>query len=318
MEIIIIMGFILDLLIGDPYFLPHPIRLIGRVIQIMENILRRSFPKDAMGEKYAGISLAILVPAIIYFGYSLILMLASTLPQGLYISLQVWLCYQLLAARCLADESNKVRLALLDDDIEQARKAVSMIVGRDTDSLDAIGITKAAIETIAENLADAEIAPLFFLVLGGIPLMACYKAVNTLDSMVGYKNEKYFYFGWASAKLDDLWNYLPARISGILIIISAFFLGYDGQNAWRIFWRDRYQHKSPNSAQSEAACAGALSLQLAGPISYGGIKQSKPTIGDAQRLAQPDDILRANKLMICASFLGLFIFLGIRGLIIAS
>ena len=216
----------------------------------------------------------------------------------------------------MRDESMKVHCALHQHDIEGARKAVSMIVGRDTQRLDAAGIAKAAVETVAENASDGVIAPMIFIAIGGVPLGFFYKAVNTMDSMVGYKNEKYLYFGRAAAKLDDVMNYVPSRISGLLMVASAALTGGDAKRAWHIFCRDRYNHASPNSAQTEAACAGALGLQLAGDAWYFGERYHKPTIGDAVREIEDADIIRANCLMYGAAVLCLVICVIIRYLLV--
>ena len=226
------------------------------------------------------------------------------------------LCYQLLAAKSLRDESDKVYEALKAGDLPGARRAVSMIVGRDTERLDEAGVAKAAVETVAENASDGVIAPLIFLALGGAPLGMLYKAVNTMDSMVGYKNDRYLYFGRAAARLDDALNFLPARIAGVLMCLGGAAAGYDGKNAWRIFRRDRKRHKSPNSAHTEAACAGALQLQLAGPNYYFGQLVDKPTIGDDQRPVEALDILRAGRILYATAFFALLLFCGVPLLIL--
>lgn len=207
------------------------------------------------------------------------------------------MCYQILAARSLQKESNLVYLALKNEGIEAARKAVSMIVGRDTENLDTEGVTKAAVETVAENTSDGVIAPLCYMFLGGAVLGFTYKAINTMDSMVGYKNETYQFFGTAAAKLDDIVNYIPARISAVLMIVAVYVLGMNGKNAWKIFCRDRYNHKSPNSAQTESVMAGALGVQLAGDAWYFGKLYKKPTIGDSIRKIEIEDIRRSHRLM---------------------
>ena len=204
---------------------------------------------------------------------------------------------------------------LTGDTIENARLAVSRIVGRDTQSLSVEGVTKAAVETVAENFSDGVVAPMVYLLLGGAPLALCYKAINTMDSMVGYKNEKYLYFGRAAAKLDDAANYLPSRLSALLLIAASFFCRENGKNAWKIWRRDRRNHASPNSAQTEAVMAGALSVQLAGPAWYFGEYYDKPTIGDPLRPVEPGDILRANRMLYWGGFLSLILLCGIRALI---
>ena len=222
--------------------------------------------------------------------------------------LEVFWCYQLLATRSLKDESMKVYDRLKNGTLEEARYAVSMIVGRDTSELTETGVTKAAVETVAENASDGVIAPMLYMAIGGVPLMFLYKGINTMDSMLGYKNDKYLYFGRVAAKLDDVANYIPARISGWLMVAGTVFTGMDIKNAAKIYKRDRRNHASPNSAQTEAAMAGALDVQLAGNAYYFGKKHEKPTIGDPIRPVEPEDIKRANRLMYAASILGVVVF----------
>ena len=305
-------GFLLDCLFGDPHNPWHPICLIGNLISFLEKKIRHLFPKSPKGELAGGMLLVLLVPVISVAIPILILMAANRIHPYLELALETFMCYQLLAARSLRDESMKVYRALDHQDIEGARKAVSMIVGRDTERLDAAGIAKAAVETVAENASDGVIAPMIFIAIGGAPFGFFYKAVNTMDSMVGYKNAKYLYFGRAAAKLDDVMNYVPSRISGLLTVASAAFTGGNANRAWRIFCRDRYKHASPNSAQTEAACAGALGLQLAGDAWYFGERYHKPTIGDPVRDIEAADIIRANRLMYGASILCLVICVVIR------
>ena len=279
--IVLVGGFLLDCLLGDPHNPWHPICLIGYLISFLEKKIRKLFPKQPKGEFYGGLVMVVLVLFISTAVPIVLLKAAKWIHPYLALVLEIIMCYQLLAARSLRDESIKVYHALHQHDIEGARKAVSMIVGRDTQRLDAAGIAKAAVETVAENASDGVIAPMIFIAIGGVPLGFFYKAVNTRDSMVGYKNEKYLYFGRAAAKLDDVMNYVPSRISGLLMVASAALTGGDAKRAWHIFCRDRYNHASPNSAQTEAACAGALGLQLAGDAWYFGERYHKPTIGDA-------------------------------------
>jgi adenosylcobinamide-phosphate synthase len=226
--------------------------------------------------------------------------------------LETIMCYQIMATKSLKTESMKVYQAFEQGDVEKARYAVSMIVGRDTESLTGEGIIKATVETVAENTSDGVIAPLLYMAIGGPVLGFFYKAVNTLDSMVGYKNEEYLYFGRASAKLDDLLNLIPARISGVFFVISAFLCRLDGRNAWKIFLRDRYNHASPNSAQTESAVAGALHVMLAGDAYYFGKHYAKKTIGDKDRDIEPRDIVHVNRMMYCSAILGLVFFLCIH------
>ena len=309
--IVLVGGFLLDCLLGDPHNPWHPICLIGYLISFLEKKIRKLFPKQPKGEFYGGLVMVVLVLFISTAVPIVLLKAAKWIHPYLALVLEIIMCYQLLAARSLRDESMKVYHALHQHDIEGARKAVSMIVGRDTQRLDAAGIAKAAVETVAENASDGVIAPMIFIAIGGVPLGFFYKAVNTMDSMVGYKNEKYLYFGRAAAKLDDVMNYVPSRISGLLMVASAALTGGDAKRAWHIFCRDRYNHASPNSAQTESACAGSLGIQLAGDASYFGKTVKKPTIGDALRPVKPEDIRCANVLLYRMAFLGMAVCLSL-------
>ena len=240
---------------------------------------------------------------------------AGKIHPALGFLLGVFWGWQALAMRDLKKESKNVYETLTGDTIENARLAVSRIVGRDTQNLSVEGVTKAAVETVAENFSDGVVAPMVYLLLGGAPLALFYKAINTMDSMVGYKNEKYLYFGRAAAKLDDVANYLPARLSALLLIAASFFCRENVKNAWKIWRRDRRNHASPNSAQTEAVMAGALMVQLAGPAWYFGEYYDKPTIGDTLRPVEPGDILRANRMLYWGGFLSLMLLCGIRALI---
>ena len=297
--IVLVGGFLLDCLLGDPHNPWHPICLIGYLISFLEKKIRKLFPKQPKGEFYGGLVMVVLVLFISTAVPIVLLKAAKWIHPYLALVLEIIMCYQLLAARSLRDESMKVYHALHQHDIEGARKAVSMIVGRDTQRLDAAGIAKAAVETVAENASDGVIAPMIFIAIGGVPFGFFYKAVNTMDSMVGYKNEKYLYFGRAAAKLDDVMNFLPARISALLMVGTAFISGksYNGKQAWHIWRRDNRKHASPNSAQTESVCAGALGIQLAGDASYFGKVVKKPYIGDPTRAVEPEDIRRTNRLM---------------------
>lgn len=311
----LVLGFFIDLLVGDPRWLYHPVRIIGHGISFLENHLRTCFPKTEKGEQRAGFLLVLLVcagSAAVPFG---ILYLAYRIHLVFGICLEILMCYQMLAVKSLKDESMRVFEELKKGDLEGARYAVSMIVGRDTRTLDEAGVTKAAVETVAENTSDGIIAPLFYMAIGGPVLMFFYKGVNTMDSMVGYKNEKYLNFGRYAAKFDDIMNYIPARISAWLMIAASYMCGFDGKNAAKIYIRDRYNHASPNSAQTEAVMAGALDIQLAGNAYYFGKLYEKPTIGDNIRPVESQDIQRANRLLYVSAAVAAGLFAGIRLLV---
>lgn len=307
-----IIGFVLDLIVGDPHWLYHPVRLIGKLINNTEKLVRRCFTKTKAGERIAGIVLAIVV-MVISTGIPLgILVICYKTNVYLGIAIESIFCYQLLATKSLKVESMKVYRALKDKDMEKARYAVSMIVGRDTKSLDAVGITKAAVETVAENTSDGSIAPLIAIIIGGAPIGFLYKSINTMDSMIGYKNDKYINLGRFAAKLDDVVNYIPARFSAFMMILSAYMLGMDGKNAYRIYKRDRYKHASPNSAHTESVCAGALCVRLAGDAYYFGKLHKKEYIGDALREIETEDIKRANRLLYMCAILSFILLIGIK------
>lgn len=292
-------GFVLDLVFGDPHALPHPIRLIGTLIAGLEKKLLKLQMRDEKKEFYKGILLVALVLLCTGSVIAFILIVAYWLHPVAGIVIESVMTYQILATKCLKDESMKVYQSLNEQGLEAGRVAVSMIVGRDTNVLDETGVVKAAVETVAENTSDGVIAPMLYTALGGPVLGFVYKAVNTMDSMVGYKNDKYLYFGRAAAKLDDVVNFIPARISAYLMIAAAYIGGkaFDGKQAYRIYKRDRRNHASPNSAQTESVCAGALGIQLAGDASYFGKVVKKPYIGDAHRAVEREDIVRVNRLM---------------------
>ena len=310
-----LIGMILDWIFGDPVWLYHPVRIIGKWISFLEKILRKFAGDQEGNEKKLLIAggilwiLVILASAAVPMG---ILYLAEKFSPCAAFVLECFWCYQLLAARSLGKESKKVYKKLIQDDLSGARLAVSMIVGRDTENLTVEGVTKAAVETVAENTTDGVIAPLIYMLIGGPILGFVYKAVNTMDSMLGYKNEKYLYFGRVAAKMDDVAGFIPARISALLMILASCLLGMDGKNALWIWKRDRRKHASPNAAQTEAVCAGALQVQLAGDAWYFGKKHEKDTIGDPIREIEPRDILRSEKLMIGTEVLTFLLFGGIR------
>ena len=290
-------GFVLDALFGDPAWLPHPVVYMGKAISKLEKFLRPRLPKTPQGELLGGAIVAFCLPAGTFLLTGLVCWGAARLHPLLGLAVQMFWCGQALAARGLVQESTNVYKELKKPDLPGARKAVSRIVGRDTAELTAEGVTKAAVETVAENASDGVIAPLLYMLIGGAPLALTYKAINTMDSMLGYKNEKYLYFGRVPAKLDDAANYLPSRLAALLWVAAAAFTHNDAKGAWKIWRRDRRRHASPNSAQTESACAGALGVQLAGPAYYFGQYYPKLTIGDALRPIEPEDILRANRMM---------------------
>ena len=312
----VVLGFVLDLLIGDPHWLYHPIRLVGALISALEKLLRGVFPKNKNGELAAGVFLLALTAGITTGCAWGLLYLAGRIHPWVRFALETVMCYQLLATKALKDETMKVYTALSQGNLKQARYAVSMVVGRDTEVLDETGVTKAAVETVAENASDGVIAPLLFLAIGGAPLGFFYKAVNTMDSMVGYKNDKYLHFGRAAARFDDVLNYIPARLSGALMSAAASFCGLDAGNAWKIFLRDRRNHSSPNSAHTEAAAAGALHIQLAGNAYYFGKLYEKPTIGDPDRPVEYEDIRRVNRLLYATAVLTLIVFMVVKGVVL--
>ena len=308
-------GFVLDALFGDPAWLPHPVVYMGKAISKLEKFLRPRLPKTPQGELLGGAIVAFCLPVGTFLLTGLVCWGAARLHPLLGLAVQMFWCGQALAARGLVQESTNVYKELKKPDLPGARKAVSRIVGRDTAELTAEGVTKAAVETVAENASDGVIAPLLYMLIGGAPLALTYKAINTMDSMLGYKNEKYLYFGRVPAKLDDVANYIPSRLAALLWVAAAAFTGNDAKGAWRIWRRDRRRHASPNSAQTESACAGALGVQLAGPAYYFGQYYPKRTIGDALRPIEPEDILRANRMMVAESILALAIGLGLRVLL---
>jgi len=308
-------GFVLDALFGDPAWLPHPVVYMGKAISKLEKFLRPRLPKTPQGELLGGAIVAFCLPVGTFLLTGLVCWGAARLHPLLGLAVQMFWCGQALAARGLVQESTNVYKELKKPDLPGARKAVSRIVGRDTAELTAEGVTKAAVETVAENASDGVIAPLLYMLIGGAPLALTYKAINTMDSMLGYKNEKYLYFGRVPAKLDDVANYLPSRLAALLWVAAAAFTHNDAKGAWKIWRRDRRRHASPNSAQTESACAGALGVQLAGPAWYFGQYYPKLTIGDALRPIEPEDILRANRMMVAESILALAIGLGLRVLL---
>ena len=300
------LGYIADLIVGDPYWMPHPIRLIGKQIEWTEKMLRSLFTKENQ-LKFAGVLLLIMVVGSAFALPYFLLKLAYGISPYLATALEAIMIYQILATKCLHVETEKVRAKLEKKDLKGARYAISMLVSRDTEMMESEDIIKAAVETMTENIVDGIISPMFYIALGGAPLGFAFKAVNTLDSMVGYKNEKYFNMGWASAKFDDLANYIPARLTAGLVIIASFVLRLDYSNAIKILKRDKRNHSSPNSPLSEAPAAGALRIELGGKAWYFGEMSIKPTMGDPLEDPTTDHIQKASKLMYMTSFIGLLL-----------
>ena len=311
----LILGFCLDLIVGDPHGMPHPVVFIGKLIDVTEKGMRKLFPKTVRGEYFAGAAIWLIVVIVSTGIPLLILWLAYGVSNWLGLLLETIMCAQILATKSLRQESMKVYDALKTGDLSKAQYAVSMIVGRDTERLDEAGVARAAVETVAENTSDGIIAPMLFLAIGGAPLGFFYKAVNTMDSMLGYVEPPYKNIGLIPAKMDDLFNFLPARLSALLMLLAGQLLGMDVKNGLKIFKRDRYNHASPNSAQTESVCAGLLGLRLAGDASYHGVLHKKKYIGDPLREITPEDIPRSCRLMYGATILMLLLGTVLRTII---
>lgn len=306
----LISGYIIDLIVGDPQGLWHPIIGIGKVIYFFEKVIRKILPKSKSGELVGGIFIVLFVLIVSVGIPGLIIYFTSKVDVRLKYLVETIMSYQILATKSLKKESMKVYYALKTENIDSSRYAVSRIVGRDVNYLNEEGIIKATVETVAENTSDGVIAPMFFLAIGGPILGFAYKAINTMDSMIGYKNEKYMFFGRFAAKLDDIVNYIPARISAMIMIVASFFDGLNVENAFKIYLRDRYNHSSPNSAHTEAVCAGALEIELGGDAYYFGKLVKKKTMGDPIKKIRVEDIVSINRLMYTTSFIGiLMVFL---------
>ncbi len=299
MDILIALNiaFLLDLTLGDPFWMPHTVTAIGKSISLLERLLRRILPAKPADEILGGALLAIAVLSFWTCLAALLLAAAGAFHPALRFALECFLCWQMLAAKCLAVSAANVHAALDKGNLPGARKALSLIVGRDTAKLSAPAAARAAVETVAENTSDAVVAPMLFFALGGAPLAVAYKAINTMDSMIGYKNEKYRFFGRAAARLDDIANFIPARLTALLMIPAAALCGLDWKNTLRIGRRDGSKHASPNAGHPESACAGALGVWLGGESAYGGTPVKKPVIGEGGRETEPADILRANRLL---------------------
>ena len=312
----LLLGFFIDLLLGDPHGIPHPVVWIGKLISAVEKLVRRIFPKTVRGENLAGGVLWIVVEGISTAVPALLLYAAYRLHPAAGLVLESIMCWQILATKALRDESMKVYAALKEGVPEDYRRAVSMIVGRDTAELDDKAVARAAVETVAENASDGVIAPMLFLALGGAPLGFFYKAANTMDSMLGYVEMPYKNIGLVPAKMDDVLNYIPARLSALLMLAAGALLRLDVKNGWRIWRRDRRNHASPNSAQTESVCAGLLGVRLAGDAYYHGVLHKKPYIGDALREIEYEDIPRTGRLLYAAAGLSLLLFGGIKFLLL--
>jgi adenosylcobinamide-phosphate synthase len=313
---VICAGFIADCFFGDPHFMPHPVRVMGFIIAKGDKILRKN---NNILNLVSGAFLSIFLIALTYAASFSALYFLYKINYILGAAVEIFLCYQIFAAKALKDESMKVYYELQKKDIIKSRLYLSYIVGRDTENLNEEQISKAAVETVAENLSDGVIAPMIYMLIGGAPLGLAYKAVNTLDSMIGYKNDKYMFFGKFAARLDDVVNFIPSRISALSMIAAAFICRMNYKRAVKVFLRDRYKHKSPNSAQTESVCAGALETVLSGSNYYGGVLVEKPVIGvldgeDMNNLRKTDkeDIKTANKLMYAASCVALLAGICVR------
>lgn len=308
-------AWLLDVVIGDPPDWPHPVRWIGNLINVMQRIIRRYCHSDRALRIGGGVMWLVVVGLTWAVAWG-VLWLAALIHPWLGWAVEVWIIFTVLAGRCLATAAQEVERPLREGNLAQSREKLSWIVGRDTSQLQPEQINRAVVETVAENTVDGIIAPLFFLLIGGAPLAMAYKAVNTLDSMVGYKHEKYRAIGMVSARLDDVANYIPARLSWLLLSAAAVLCRRDGSRALCVGWRDRYNHSSPNCAWAEASVAGALGVRLGGPNDYFGERVEKPWIGDARRTISVDDIPQTIRLMWVASTLALALFLVTRWLVV--
>jgi adenosylcobinamide-phosphate synthase len=310
----LVCAFLLDLIIGEREGWPHPVVSFGRIIGWIDCTFNLP-EKDGHEKKMAGLLLAYLLPVCSFFAVALILWFAGFLGNVVLFIVTLILAYTTLSCRGLGDAAKTVHHPLERGDLPSAREALSHIVGRETEGLEEAEVVRATVETVAENTSDGVIAPLFYLAIGGVPLAMAYKAVNTLDSMVGYKNDKYCDFGWASARLDDILNLIPARLTALLMVSAAFVLKMDWQNAWRIMLRDRDNHPSPNAGWPEAATAGALGIRLGGENCYPGRSELRPFIGDKERGMENRDISKTLQLLYAVSILMLLLILVLKGLL---
>ncbi len=316
--VIIPAAFVADLIFGDPVSIPHPVVIIGKLISYLEKKLRAIFSSTERGEFFAGLVMAKSVMLLTLSVSLLISSLLLRISPILFGLVQLWWCWQCLAVKSLSSEGKNIYRSLKSGSLEDSRAAVARVVGRDTSGLKREEIIKAAIETIAENFTDGVVAPMMYMSVFGAPLALMYKAVNTMDSMVGYKNEKYLFFGRVAAKIDDFFNYLPARTAAIIWILSSGMAGFSMRDAYGVWKRDRRKHASPNSAQTEAACAGALGIRLAGPACYFGKYYDKQYIGDNKREPEPEDIMRTDRIMRIGALIASVLFTAARLIIILS
>lgn len=307
----VLLGFLLDWIFGDPQKPPHPVCAVGKLVSLSEKLLRRIFPQTPRALTAAGVFLWIIVCGVSFAVPFFLLRWLRDVHFWLGFGAEALLCWTLFARKSLADAGVHVYSAL-DESLDAGRKAVAMYVGRDTAALDKEGVIKAAVETVAENTTDGVVSPMIFMLIGGAPLGFLYKAVNTLDSMVGYHNDQYEYLGKFSARMDDIFNFIPARLAAVCMIAGAGMLHLDNRNALRVYRRDRNWHKSPNAGQTESACAGALHVQLGGDASYFGKTVKKAAFGDPDREINRGDILRAIDLMTTASVLALVLCAMVR------
>lgn len=305
-------GFLLDAIIGDPQWLPHPVQGIGWIIARLEVLLRKIFPKNSFAEQIAGTFLVLIICAISFAVPYYLLRFVTLWSYWAAFLLESLMCWQVLAVKSLRDAAMKVYDPLIDHNIIAARRSLSMIVGRDTENLGEEGVAKATVETVAENTNDGVVAPMLFFAIGGAPLAFLYKGINTMDSMIAYNNNSYAFFGRTAARLDDVANFVPARAAGLLMVVAAALAKKNWRMSWRILWRDHNNHKSPNAAWTEAACAGALEVELGGKAKYSGITVEKPTIGDPIRNITAEDIKSACLLEVLTSSISLILCVALR------
>lgn len=307
----VLLGYFLDLVIGDPAMIPHPVVIIGNWIARLEKLFRKRVFSPT-GLRIAGMAVALVITAGSYIVVSLLLIAALKVNFFIYMLIAAWLISTTIATRGLACAAKEIKEILVAGNLGWARVKVGWIVGRDTSEMASGDVTRATVETVAENLVDAVVAPIFYAIIGGPALAMAYRAVNTLDSMLGYKNEKYLHFGWAAARLDDIANYIPARLAGIALLIAAWLTNRDHRSALAAWRRDAKLHPSPNSGVPEAVMAGALGIRLGGRNVYGGVVSFRHYMGESCEALRPDHIARAIEMLYLGSFISLICFCGIR------